>query len=77
MSQLDLANAFMACMAFETMETFKPDIRPLRKDGSRISSAVGLIQFLERTARGLGTSTAALAAMSREKQLEYVWLGGR
>jgi hypothetical protein len=73
MSQLDGANAFMACMAFETMETFSPAVRPKRKDGSLISSAVGLIQFLEATAKVLGTTTAALAAMSREKQLEYVW----
>lgn len=73
-NQLDGANAFMACMAFETMETFKPDVRPRRKDGTLVSSAVGLIQFLERTAKELGTTTAELAAMSREKQLEFVWL---
>lgn len=73
-NQLDGANAFMACMAFETMETFSPAVRPKRPDGSLVSSAVGLIQFLDATAHTLGTSTAALAAMSREKQLEYVWL---
>jgi hypothetical protein len=67
-------NDFMACMAFETMETFSPKIRPLRKDGTRISSAVGLIQFLEKTARELGTSTAELEKMTAEKQLEYVWI---
>lgn len=72
-SQEDGANAFMSCMAFETMETFKPDIRPMR-NGKPLSSAVGLIQFLEAVAEELGTTTAALAAMSAEKQLEYVWL---
>lgn len=64
----------MACIAFETMETFRADIRPRRKDGSLISSAVGLIQFLERTAKALGTTTAELAAMTIEKQFDYVWL---
>jgi hypothetical protein len=61
-----------ACMAFETMESFRPDIRPLR-NGKRLSSAVGLIQFLEGTAKRLGTTTAALAAMSAERQFDYVW----
>lgn len=64
---------FMACMAFETMETFSPTIRPIR-DGKRLSSAVGLIQFLDATAEELNTTTDALAAMTAEKQLEYVWL---
>lgn len=67
-------NWLPACMAFETMETFRPNIRPLRKDGSRISSAVGLIQFLERTAKELGTTTAKLAGMSAVKQFDFVWL---
>lgn len=35
-------------------------------------SATGLIQFIESTARGLGTSTAALRAMSPIRQLDYV-----
>lgn len=67
-------NWFMACMAFETIETFSPAIRPKRKDGTLISSAVGLIQFLDKTARALGTTTDALAKMTPEKQLDYVWL---
>ena len=67
-------NWLMACMAFETMETFRADIRPRRRDGTLVSSAVGLIQFLESTAKQLGTSTAALAAMTVEKQFDYVWL---
>lgn len=36
------------------------------------SSATGLIQFIESTARSLGTSTAALANMSPLEQLDYV-----
>lgn len=67
-------NWLAACMAFETMETFRPDIRPRRRDGTLVSSAVGLIQFLESTAKGLGTTTAKLAAMTAEKQFDFVWL---
>jgi len=36
------------------------------------SSATGLIQFLERTAESLGTSTAELKKMSRSEQLPFV-----
>lgn len=36
------------------------------------SSATGLIQFMEATAKGLGTTTAELKKMSPEKQLDYV-----
>lgn len=64
---------FMACFAFETMETFSTTIRPLRKDGSRISSAVGLIQWLDATAEEQGTTTDAIARMSRMEQLELAW----
>lgn len=35
-------------------------------------SATGLIQFTEATAKGLGTTTAQLAAMSNVDQLDYV-----
>lgn len=59
----------MACMAFESAETFRPDIRNAAGSG-----AVGLIQFMPATARGLGTSTEALAAMSAVEQLDYVRL---
>lgn len=34
--------------------------------------ATGLIQFMPETARGLGTSTAALSRMSRVEQMKYV-----
>lgn len=56
----------MACMAFETGETFSPAIK------NPNSSATGLIQFMAATAKNLGTTTAALAAMSAVEQLDYV-----
>lgn len=55
----------LAVMSFETGGTFSPSIR----NGI---GATGLIQFLPSTARGLGTSTDALARMSSVEQLEYV-----
>lgn len=63
----------MACIAFETGETFSPSIR------NRASGATGLIQFMPATARALGTTTEALAAMTAEAQLDYVerYFGGR
>lgn len=57
----------MACMAFETCETFKSDIE--NKAGSK---AIGLIQFMPSTAKSLGTSSEELAEMDSVKQLEYV-----
>jgi peptidoglycan hydrolase-like protein with peptidoglycan-binding domain len=60
-------NFLMAVMSFETGGTFSPSVP--NKAGS---GAVGLIQFMPTTAKGLGTSTAALAAMSAEAQLEFV-----
>lgn len=47
---------------------FRPDIRNPQPG----QTATGLIQFIEATARSLGTTTAALAAMSAVEQLEYV-----
>jgi hypothetical protein len=38
------------------------------------SGATGLIQFMPKTAKGLGTTTDALARMSAVAQLEYVEL---
>ncbi len=58
----------MAVMAFETGRTFRPDIRNAAGSG-----AVGLIQFMPTTAAALGTSAAALAGMSAEDQLRYVY----
>lgn len=60
-------NHLMAIMAFETGESFAPD---RRNDAG--SSATGLIQFTEATAKSLGTSTAALAKMTAIEQLEFV-----
>jgi hypothetical protein len=57
----------MAVMAFETGETFDP----AQKNGAG-SGATGLIQFMPRTARGLGTTTAKLAAMAAVGQLDFV-----
>lgn len=59
-------NHFMACMAFESGETFSPSIV------NHVSGATGLIQFMRPTARSLGTTTTALAGMSAEDQLDYV-----
>ena len=56
----------MAAMAFETGESFTPDVV------NKTSGATGLIQFMPSTAKGLGTTTAKLARMSAVKQLDFV-----
>lgn len=56
----------MVVMDFETSGTFSPSIK------NPHSSATGLIQFMDSTAKGLGTTTAALAQMSNVQQLDYV-----
>ena len=56
-----------AAMSFETGGTFNPGIRNAAGSG-----ATGLIQFMPSTAQGLGTSTEALAGMSRAQQMQYV-----
>ena len=61
------ASWLMACIAFETGETFDPSIRNAAGSG-----AVGLIQFMPRTAQGLGTTSEKLAAMTAVDQLVYV-----
>jgi hypothetical protein len=58
---------FMACMAWETGEKFTPDVK------NPGSSATGLIQFMDATAKGMGTTTAALAKLTAEQQLDYVY----
>jgi hypothetical protein len=58
----------MAAMAFETRETFSPKVK------NPHSSATGLIQFMSPTAKGLGTTTAKLAAMTAVEQLDFVAL---
>ena len=64
---LDHINWLLACMAFETGRTFDPAQKNLAGSG-----ATGLIQFMPRTAIGLGTSVEALAAMTAVEQLDYV-----
>lgn len=59
-------NWLMAIMSFESANTFSPSIK------NPISNAVGLIQFMPSTAKGLGTSTQALSKMSAIEQLDYV-----
>lgn len=59
----------MAVMAFETGETFRPDIRNAAGSG-----ATGLIQFMPATARGLATTTDELARMTAVQQLDFVRL---
>ena len=63
MTYPDAASDLMCCMAFETGETFSPSVK------SPVSSATGLIQFMDATAKEMGTTTAALAKMSAEEQL--------
>lgn len=58
----------MACMAWESGETFSPSKKNMAGSG-----ATGLIQFMPSTAIGLGTTTTKLAAMSAEDQLNYVY----
>jgi hypothetical protein len=58
----------MACMAWESAETFSPSVKNAAGSG-----ATGLIQFMPSTAIALGTSTAKLAKMSAEDQLNYVY----
>lgn len=62
------ADYLMAVMAFETGETFSSSVRNAAGSG-----ATGLIQFMPATAVALGTTTDALAAMTPEDQLNYVY----
>ena len=55
----------LAVMSFESAGTFRPDI-------TNSIGATGLIQFLPGTAKGLGTTTAALRQMDSVEQLEFV-----
>lgn len=62
------ADNLMACIAWESGETFRPDVRNMAGSG-----ATGLIQFMPSTARALGTTVEKLAAMTAEDQLNYVF----
>lgn len=64
---IDYLPWLMACIGFESAGTFSPSIRNRAGSG-----ATGLIQFMESTAEGLGTTTDALAAMTAVEQLTYV-----
>lgn len=66
-SKVEQASNLMACMAFESGESFSPSVKNAAGSG-----ATGLIQFMPATARSLGTTTAALAALSATDQLEWV-----
>lgn len=66
--QLEISPDYlMACIAFETGETFSPSIKNAAGSG-----AVGLIQFMPETAKYLKTSTSELEKMSAVDQLDYV-----
>jgi hypothetical protein len=58
----------MACMAWESGRSFSASVKNMAGSG-----ATGLIQFMSSTAKGLGTTTAALALMSAEDQLNFVY----
>lgn len=62
------ADDLMACMAWESGETFSPAIR----NGAG-SGATGLIQFMPKTAISLGTTVERLAGMAAEDQLNFVY----
>lgn len=67
-ARLDMdASHLMAIMAFETGRSFNP-----AEKNRAGSGATGLIQFMPRTAKGLGTSTTRLAQLSALAQLDYV-----
>ena len=59
--------SLLSIIRFETGGTFGTDVKNRMGSG-----ATGLIQFMPSTAKGLGTSTDALAKMNPEDQLDYV-----
>lgn len=58
----------MACMAFETGETFSPTIK-----NAAGAPYYGLIQFGAAAAADVGATIPSLLKMSAEQQLEYVY----
>lgn len=62
------ANFIMACMAWESGESFSPSKKNMAGSG-----ATGLIQFMPTTAAALGTTVDKLAAMTAEDQLNFVY----
>lgn len=67
-STSDGMSKLLSCIAWESGRTFSASVT--NKAGS---GATGLIQFMPATAKALGTTTAALAKMKAEDQLNYVW----
>lgn len=65
--QFDPEHLF-ANIHFETSGTFSPSIRNAQAG----QTATGLIQFIEKTAKHLGTSTEELSKMSDVEQMEWV-----
>ena len=61
-------NWIMGCIAWESGESFAPDKKNMAGSG-----ATGLIQIMPSTAKSLGTTTQALAQLSAEDQLRYVY----
>lgn len=59
-------NYLMAVMSFESGGTFSPSVK------NPVSRAVGLIQFMPNTAKGLGTTSQALTQLTAEDQLDFV-----
>ena len=59
--------SLLSIIGFETGGTFDPAVKNRAGSG-----ATGLVQFMPSTAKGLGTSTDALAQMTAEDQLDYV-----
>lgn len=64
---IEQVNYLMACMAFESGETFSPSVKNAAGSG-----AVGILQWMPSTAIGLGTTTDKLASMTAVEQLKYV-----
>lgn len=62
------ADWLMACMAWESAESFSADIKNQAGSG-----ATGLIQFMPKTAIALGATVEKLARMTAEDQLNYVY----
>lgn len=62
------ANNLMACIAWESGETFSSSVKNMAGSG-----ATGLIQFMPSTAKDLGTTTSRLAQMTAEDQLNFVY----
>ncbi len=59
-------NFLMAIMSFESGQSFSPKVK------SPASGATGLIQFMPKTAIGLGTTIAKLEKMTAVEQLDVV-----